>query len=74
MAVCLGPMGLRFIGEVSRVLLLPEVFGLLALVIGLQTVRPRREADDPALRGRTHSGMGGTAGRRPLSDDLVTHD
>lgn len=44
MAVCLGPMGLRFIGEVPRVLLVPEVFGLLALVIGLRKVVPRREA------------------------------
>jgi hypothetical protein len=52
MAVCLGPRGLRFIGEVPRVLLLPEVFGLLALVIGLRKVRPHPEAlEEPIDHG-----------------------
>ena len=52
MVLCLGPAGLRFVGEVPRVLLLPAVFGLLALVIGLQAVRPRPEAvDDPEDHG-----------------------
>jgi hypothetical protein len=44
MAVCLGPPALRFIGEVPRVLLVPEVFGLLALLIGMRRISPRREA------------------------------
>jgi hypothetical protein len=52
MAVCLGPRGLRFIGEVPRVLLLPEVFGLLALVIGLRRARPYAEVlEEPIDHG-----------------------
>ncbi|MDQ1508875.1 MAG: hypothetical protein QOG50_719 [Actinomycetota bacterium] len=52
MTVCLGPRGLRFIGEVPRVLLLPEVFGLLALIIGLRNVLPQPAAlEDPVDHG-----------------------
>jgi hypothetical protein len=39
LVLCLGPQALKFFGEVIRVLLLPEVFGLLALVIGLSARR-----------------------------------
>jgi hypothetical protein len=39
LVLCLGPQALKFFGEVIRVLLLPEVFGLLALVIGLSNRR-----------------------------------
>jgi hypothetical protein len=40
--LCLGPEALKFIGETLRVFLLPEVFGLLALVIGLhRRAKPR---------------------------------
>jgi hypothetical protein len=35
LAVCLGPFAMRFVGETLRVLLVPQVFGVLALVIGL---------------------------------------
>jgi hypothetical protein len=39
--ICLGPEALKFVGETFRVLLVPEVFGLLALIIGLRGHHPR---------------------------------
>jgi hypothetical protein len=44
MTLCLGPEALRYIGETVRVFLVPELFGGLALVIGL-SVRERNRAE-----------------------------
>ena len=54
--VCLGPEALKYVGETFRVLLVPEVFGLLALVIGLRGDVPRRASFSglpPLLVGQT---------------------
>ena len=53
LTLCLGPEGLRFIGEVVRVFFEPEIFGLLALVIGLRGRGPKRSAHrSPLTRAR----------------------
>jgi hypothetical protein len=36
LTLCLGPEALKFLAETLRVFLMPEVFGLLALVVGLR--------------------------------------
>ncbi len=37
LTLCLGPEALRLLGEGLRVLLIPQVFGILALVVGVHT-------------------------------------
>ena len=52
--ICLGPEALKYVGETFRVLLVPEVFGLLALIIGLRgsvSLRSRRAGAPPQLVG-----------------------
>jgi hypothetical protein len=46
MTMCLGPEALRYIGESVRVFLVPEIFGGLAIVIGLCPREPRPEVAD----------------------------
>jgi hypothetical protein len=47
LSVCMGSESLRLFGEGLRVLLVPQVFGILAVVIGMRTRRP--VPDVPAL-------------------------
>ena len=48
LTLCLGPEALRYIGETVRVFLLPQLFGGIALVVGLLGYERRREARDRA--------------------------
>jgi hypothetical protein len=47
LTLCLGPEGLRYVGETVRVFLLPQLFGGLALAVGLLGRERRRAAPVP---------------------------
>jgi len=58
LTICLGTEALRFFGEALRVLLVPQVFGALALVIGARTrTRPGVFGGTP-IRSVRHSPVG----------------